>query len=383
MLFNMPVLDDLERAVIERIDEVKSSIRYAVAQPKRWYGLLRRSTFARAIRASNSIEGFNVTVDDAIAAADGEAPLEADPNAWAAGTGYRQAMTYVLQLADDPYFGYSADLLRGLHFMMMQYDLTKNPGRWRPGPIYVRDEERNEVVYEGPDAELLPSLIEELVASLNDDSDTTHPIVKAAMGHLNLLMIHPYSDGNGRMARGLQTLILAREGTLAPAFASIEEYLGRNTREYYDVLAAVGAGKSSPQLDARPWIRFSLTAHFRQATTLLRRSREMQRLWDALEHELDASGLPDRTVLALGDAALGFRVRNSTYRSAAELSDQVASRDLKTLVDHGFLVAYGERRGRYYIASDRLKDLRAKTASERRPIPDPFESDLSQTALFK
>jgi hypothetical protein len=61
-------------------------------------------------------------------------------------------MTYVLQLSDDPHFRYTADLLRGLHYIMLSYDLTKNPGKWRPGPIYVRDEARKVVVYEGPDA---------------------------------------------------------------------------------------------------------------------------------------------------------------------------------------------------------------------------------------
>ena len=40
--------------------------------------------------------------------------------------------------------------------MMLQHELTKNPGRWRPGVVYVRNEERGEIVYEGPDADLSP-----------------------------------------------------------------------------------------------------------------------------------------------------------------------------------------------------------------------------------
>src|SRR5260370_39711993 len=103
------------------------------------------------------------------------------------------------------------------------------------------------------------------------------------MGHLNFVMIHPCSDGNRRLARCLHSLILARSGTLAPQFSSIEEYLGRNTREYYDVLRKVGAGAWNPRRDARRWIRFCLTAHFRQAATILRRTREVQQTWDALE----------------------------------------------------------------------------------------------------
>ena len=60
------------------------------------------------------------------------------------------------------------------------------------------------------------------------------------MAHLNLVMIHPFRDGNGRMARALQTMVLAQDQVVEPTFSSIEEWLGNNTQEYYDVLAATG-----------------------------------------------------------------------------------------------------------------------------------------------
>lgn len=284
-----------------------------------------------------------------MAVALGEPPLDAESDALAAVQGYQSAMSYILQLAADPEFTYSSALVRSLHFMMIQHDLSKNPGRWRPGPIFARDDEQQSVVYEGPPAEDV-----------------------SAMGHLNLVMIHPFSDGNGRMARCLQTLILARSGTLAPQFSSIEEYLGANTQDYYRVLAEVGAGSWSPQRDARPWIRFTLTAQFRQATTLLRRAREMERLWNELDSELVKSGLSDRTVFALADAALGWRVRNGTYRPHAEISDQVAGRNLALCVRAGYLIAKGEKRGRYYVAAPALAAIRDRTSEKRSTSDDPF-----------
>jgi Fic family protein len=211
----------------------------------------------------------------------------------------------------------------------------------------------------------------QLVAALNQPDNSTASMVRAAMGHLNFVMIHPFSDGNGRMARCLQSLVLARAGTLAPEFSSIEEYLGRNTREYYDVLLNVGAGNWSPRRDARPWVRFCLTAHFRQATTILRRSREVQQTWDALEVEVKKRKLPERTILALSDAASGLRVRNAAYRSVAGISVQVATKDLKLLVDRGLLVSSGEKKWRSYEASQVLKDLRSRFTEPKR-VPDPF-----------
>lgn len=376
MIFKAPGLDAQETAIVKRIDDLKTRLQYMVGTtPKRWQGLLRRSTFARAIQGSNSIEGYDVTVDDAIAVTEGETPLDASAEAAAAVQGYRTAMTYVLQLANDPHFRYSTDLIRSLHFMMLQYDLTKNPGKWRPGPIYVRDDEKNEVVYEGSDPGDVPTLMAEFITALNadDEGGGRPPFVRAAMGHLNLVMIHPFSDGNGRMARCLQTLMLARTGTLAPQFSSIEEYLGRNTRAYYDVLGEVGGGAWHPERDARPWVRFCLRAHFAQATTLLRRTQEIQKLWELLEAEIAQHGLPGRVILALADAAVGYRVRNATYRPIAEISDHLASRDLKMAVDRGFLLPKGERRGRYYEASPHLREVRARTR-ESKIVEDPFKA---------
>ena len=371
MIFTTPVLTDQEMRVIEQIDRIRKTLKYALSEPSRWYGFLRRSSFARAIRGSNSIEGFNVTAEDALAAVDGGEPTDAEQEAWEAVKGYRNAMTYVLQLATDEHFSYSEGLLRSLHYMMLHYDLTKHPGRWRPGPIYVNDEKKKEIVYEGPDAEMVPGLMRELVESLNAQNNHVPVMARAAMSHLNLAMIHPFSDGNGRMARCLQTLVLAREGILSPEFCSIEEYLGDDTQAYYDVLAEVGRGAWHPENDVRPWIRFCLTAHFRQASTLLRRSKETKRVWDLLDVEVKRRGLPDRMVGALVNAAFGLRIKNTNYRIAADVSENVASRDLKELVDNGLLIASGEKRGRYYEASTPIRSIRERCREPKENI-DPF-----------
>jgi Fic family protein len=379
MIFNLSGLTDSEKEVLASVGKIRESIKYSLHTPARWIGVLRRNTFARAIRGSNSIEGYNVTQEDAIAAAEGDEPLEAQGETWAAIKGYRDAMTYVLQLAADPHFVYSDGLIKALHFMMVQYDLKKHPGTWRPGVIFVKDEETRKIVYEGPSADLVPRLIQEFVECLN--SDTSLPaIIRAAMAHLNLVMIHPFSDGNGRMSRCLQTLVLAREGILEPQFCSIEEYLGRNTRQYYDVLGTVGQGRWHPENDARQWIRFCLTAHFLQAKTITRRIEEIKRIWDEIETLLKQRKLPDRCIMALTDAAVGYKVRNSTYRKAADISENLASRDLKALVDERLLISGGEKRGRFYSAAPILQEIRKRSRSPK-AIENPFEAIPMQIPL--
>lgn len=373
-IFVAPDLEDPEVEVLRRIESLRDQIQQATGgfgRPRKWLGTLRSLVQAKAIQGSNSIEGYRVSIEDAMAAVQGEEVLEASEESRLALEGYQSAMTYILRLADDRFFEYSNQLFKSLHFMMMQHRPDKNPGTWRPGSIHVENQDTGEVVYQGPDVELVPGLMDRLVESVSkiDSGDAT---VGAAMAHLNFVMIHPFSDGNGRMARCLQTLVLARCGQIYPAFLSIEEYLGRYFRDYYDVLALVGNGTWSPERDARPWVRFCLTAHFRQATTMVRRIDEMTRLWEYLE-ELGADhGLPERTLIALSDAAMGYRVRNSTYRKRADIKEQLATRDLRLLLDLGLLDAHGEKRGRFYRGSSALLSFFGKLRSSRKPIGDPF-----------
>ena len=310
-----------------------------------------------------------MTYEDAVAAIENEEPLDADREDWEAILGYRDAMTYALQLSEETEFLHSLDLIKSLHFMMMKYDLRKHPGRWRPGFIYIRNDATGEMVYDGPSIDAVPSLMDEYVTSLNA-ANGVPVIVRAAMAHLNLAMIHPFSDGNGRMSRIMQTLVLSRDGILEPEFCSIEEYLGASRLDYYRVLETVGQGKWHPENDAKLWIRFCLQAHYRQAERLLRRTRTYERAWAELENLAKKLDIPERAITAIFNATFGFKVRNATYRKDADVSENLASRDLKLLVDLGLLVSKGEKRGRYYVASEELVKIRLLVREQIR-APEP------------
>ena len=111
--------------------------------------------------------------------------------------------------------------------------------------------------------------------------------------------VHPFRDGNGRIARIVQSLVLARDGLLAPEFVSIEEYLGRNTDAYYAVLQEVQGGRYQPDRDAGPWVRFCVRAHVEQAHRRLDQIAEAGRRWARLEQLVADRGWPDRLVIAL------------------------------------------------------------------------------------
>ena len=388
MIYQVPSVGAEEQAALAAIDRLRRDLRLYVAEPRRWVGSVRRVLSARAIQGSISIEGHHVSVEDAIAAVEGEEPTEAALVDRQAVEGYRRALTYVLQLSDDAHFEFSSALIRSLHFMMTEYQLDASPGRWRPGPIWVRNDVSGAVVYEAPDNELVPDLVDELMEQLSAETGTP-AILRAALAHLNLVMIHPFRDGNGRMSRCLQTLVLARERILAPELSSIEEYLGRNTASYYEILAKVGEGQWHPSGDARPWVRYCLEAHYIQAASVLRRVRESETIWLRIEELVRTHRLSERSIAAMFDASLGLRVRNAGYRAvlrrqwSEEISNQVATNDLRAMVNAGLLVQNGAKRGTTYSASPQLKALRTDLLRSRQPISAARIFETSQASLFE
>ncbi|MGW6278320.1 Fic family protein [Kribbella sp. NPDC055071] len=369
-IYSTPEPDPEDQQVLGQIYALRAELTDILRVPRSWAGGLRRSMLARAIQGSNSIEGYDVNLDDAAAALDDEEALSADELTFAEIRGYRQALGYVLAMAQDADFRLDVSAVRGMHFMMLSHDLSKSPGSYRQGAVYVHDETTGVNVYEGPPAEKVPDLVGELMDRLAGDA--ADPLVRAAMAHLNLVMIHPFRDGNGRMARALQTLVLSRGGIGEPAFSSIEEWLGSNTEDYYRVLAATGAGAWHPDRSAALWVKFNLRAHHIQAQTVRRRYREAGKLWLAFDELIEKHGLAERVADELFDASLGFRMRRSTYVRRAGIEERTATRDLTRLTELGLLRAVGETKGRHYVMGERLAEVVQNTLSVRDPLVDPY-----------
>ena len=272
---------------------------------------------------------------------------------------YQRMMTYVRSLHDGADFEYSKGLLNALHWMLQGHRHTprKPAGQWRAGQVYVTDPRNPRVAaYTAPDATSVGGLMAELIAWLNTD-DGSHPLIRAAMAHLHLVSIHPWADGNGRMSRSLQTLIIAREGVLAPEFSSIEAWLGMpgNTWEYYRELQRRGA-TYQPDQDVSGWVRFNLTAYHQQAQTVQHRMDQSAAVWELLTSFADEAGLDARMVSALHDVAIDGRVRRARYEQAEGLTLQQAQRDLRNLVTAGLLTSVGRTRARTYTEGSRFPE---------------------------
>ncbi|MEU7694593.1 Fic family protein [Microbispora sp. SCL1-1] len=376
MLYATPALEAADEKVLAEIEEMRRDLRYRLAEPHRWDGLLRRQLQARAIQGSNSIEGYHASIEDIESIMSGEDPLEASAAVAREISGYRQALTYIGALARASAFRYDAGLLHALNFMMIGHHADAAPGTVRPGGIYVRDSATGEVVYEGPDHEQVPGLLAELVDWLNEGDLGAPSYVRAAMAHLNLVKIHPWRDGNGRMGRALQTLVLGRDQITTPEFASIEEWLGegRTAYDYYDVLGEVGRRRWSPHGETLSWVRFVLRCHHMQAQRVGRRLTEAGEVWMLLEDRTAAQGLHPRTVSALYQVFVSRRLRRGMYQADEGLSQGQAARDLRELAATGWLQPYGETKGRFYAPGPKMTEIKAAFAERAAPLRDPYRA---------
>jgi Fic family protein len=361
MLSQMSILrtPPKSRALERRLTELDEQRRYLAehlgesAQP--WTGALRRLAAAEATVGSTSIEGYGASIEDTVEILAGRPAAKASEETQRIIAAYGQAMDRVAVLADDPHFEWTSQTILDLHFLVCHPQPEARPGRLRDGSVVVTRGAGREP-YRPPMSNSVPNLVKELATWLQSGESTRHPVVRAAMAHLNLVSIHPFRDGNGRVARVVQSLVLAKEGLLRPELVSIEPYLARHTREYYSVLEEVQGPEFDPARDALPWVEFCIEAHFSQATERRRWLELAYARHDFCEQLARAEGYPERFVTALDQALLGLPVTNADYRRETAIASPTAVQDLQRLRRDGWLDQQGGGRSIRYSASTKLQD---------------------------
>ena len=128
---------------------------------------------------------------------------------------------------------FSIDELNKLHGIMT-YALVNEPGRFRNGEEGVFDGDK--CIFMAPPAHLVPSLIKNLFLWMNREKDSVHPLILSSVFHYEFVFIHPFSDGNGRMARLWQTAILTKWKPLFQ-FIPIESQIQKHQTGYYNAIA--------------------------------------------------------------------------------------------------------------------------------------------------
>jgi len=233
-----PAILDLIVRIAEEVGRLGLDNTTSPTPPK-----LRRSNRIKSIHASLAIENNTLSLDQVTALIEGKRVLGPPKEVQEVKNAYK---AYEALESLSPY---SADDLLTAHKLMMD-GLVDRPGRYRSGSVGIAKGET--VVHLAPPADMVPGLMNDLLDWLQ--STDTHPLIAGCVFHYELEFIHPFADGNGRIGRLWQTLILSQ--WKAPlAYLPVEDVIRQRQQEYYDTLAACDqVGNSSA------FIEFLLTA---------------------------------------------------------------------------------------------------------------------------
>lgn len=353
MLYATPPISDTQADRLERLDGLRARLHDEVSAPGPWLGSLRRAVKAGSVQSSISIEGFEVDDQSALAIVAGEDQASVEEENRMAFACYARAMDHVGTMAIDPAFRWLDRVILDLHFDACYFQRNKDPGRWRTGQISVTSPSGS-LAYVGPSGDDVIGLMGEIVDWLESGDLSAHRVVRAAMAHLHVVSVHPFRDGNGRISRIVQSLVLAREQILSAEFGSIEDYLAQNTSAYYEALGEVQGGRYQPDRDASAWVDFCIEAHLAQATRRLAQVERAGRRWGVLEAIAEERRWPERLVIALEHSLTGG-VERGRYSEEAEIPLPTASSDLRRLSDAGLVRKQGGGRNTHYLASADLQ----------------------------
>ncbi len=190
------------------------------------------------------------------------------------------------------------------------------------------------VHYQAPPAKRLPREMKAFLGWLNANADIDL-VLKAGQAHLWFVTIHPFDDGNGRIARAIADTALARSENSPQRFYSMSAQIRQERGAYYDILEATQKGT----LDITPWMEWFLGCLGRAidgAQTTLGAVLAKARFWESIA----GIAINDRQRLVLNRLLDGFegKLTTSKYAKLAKCSQDTALRDILPLVERGILV---------------------------------------------
>lgn len=193
---------------------------------------------------------------------------------------------------------------------------------------------KEKVHYEAPSFQRLKAEMTGFLAWFNGKLEID-PVLKAAIAHLWFVTIHPFEDGNGRIARAIADMGLARSEGSAQRFYSLSAQIRAERKAYYDILEATQKGG----LDITAWLKWFLACldhAFDGAETILESVIRKARFWEAFA----AQPLNERQRKVLNRFLDGFegKLTSSKWAALAKTSQDTASRDINDLLGRGILV---------------------------------------------
>lgn len=308
--------------------------------------ILKQVTTIESTASSTRIEGVELSDDEVARVLNGLSIDSFRARDESEVLGYGELLTEIYE--SHEVLSLTENHVKQLHSILLRHSLKdeRHRGSYKTleNNVEARHPDgRREIIFQTASPFETPRLMAELIASTSAafEEKSVHPLVIIARYIVEFLAIHPFQDGNGRLARALTTLLLIRAGYEYVPYASLERIVEENKSLYYAALRESQLAMRSEPAAFGAWLSFFLR--------LLRTQKQ------SLESKLDL----EQSMLQLSEAqqkVLDF-IRKRGRATTVEIGDSIqmpwrtVRYHLSSLVERGLVSAHGERKGRYYTTS--------------------------------
>jgi len=346
---------------IGKIEAAKEIIENAALVPA-WEAKFKTDALVRTVHHGTHIEGNPLTRDEAQRLVEAYSPVD-EP--WMVASkaevvakdrdiqeviNYRNVMDYLDKVSGKKDKIYSHEVLKKIHELTMERILPKETvGKYRKMQVVIRNSISGEVTFRPPAAVEVSYQVEELLdwlVKITPEDD--HPVIRAGIVHYELVRIHPFTDGNGRVARAMALLVMLKEGYDVKRFFSIEEYYDQHGGAYYKALQQVQKNKG----DLTSWLEYFTLG---LAAELMRVKQQVLKLSRDLQFKGKLGGkqiaLSERQIalLEVMQANQGMLTVKDAKKILPDVSRDTIIRDLNNLIKKRIIKRRGVTKGSFYI----------------------------------
>lgn len=213
----------------------------------------RKDALVRSVHYGTHIEGNELDLSQAEKVLEGQDVLARDRDIQEV-LNYRKVIEYIDKLSTKESLLIDENLLKELHRLTVEKILEpEKTGEFRKTQVVVKNSQTGEVSFRPPEASQIDGQIKDLLQFVNDmKNQEIHAVLSAGIVHYEFVRIHPFVDGNGRVARALSTLILFLEEYDIRKFFSLEEYFDSDALDYYNALKSVSVNGG----DLTSWLEY-------------------------------------------------------------------------------------------------------------------------------
>lgn len=322
-----------------------------------WEAKFRKEAIERTVHHGTHLEGNPLSEDEVKDVLEGEEVIARDRDIQEI-LNYRNVLKFIdaiqTQIGPTGAYSFTLETILELHKLTTEKVLPPDAsGQFRIRQVVIKNSKTGQISYTPPPAVEVPYLIEDLVSWINsDECKQVHPILKAGIIHYELARIHPFVDGNGRVARSVATLIMFLDGYDIRKFFSLEEYFDENPMQYYLTLQAVSNQLvlDTHERDLTPWLEYfteGVAIELNRVKEKVQRISADIRIKDKLGQQI---ALNERQMMIMEYIHRHRNMSNKDFRKIfPDYSDDTVLRELMFLRKKGLIKKSGGTKKAIYV----------------------------------